>query len=148
MRVLVPTLLKICRLSVAWPRTAIAVFLVLAVAGFSAMPLITLSTNLVAGIGDTDSVIGLTQENNKIFGEQDSLILVLEFPEPPGEARLPFIKGLGEALEKVSGVRRVRYRFLDPKDYDQIAVLFKHFLLGMNARGTTTDPKYIESSGN
>lgn len=134
MRLLVSILLHICKLSVAWPRLTLAVFLALAVAGFTAMPMIKLSTNLVAGIGEADSVIGLTQENNKVFGEQDSLILVLEFPEPPGEARLPFIRGLGEAIEKLSGVRRVRYRFLDPEDYDQIAVLFKHFLLGMNAR--------------
>ncbi len=134
MRLIVFLLMRICRLSVMWPRLTIAVFLSLAIAGFTTMPMIKLSTNLIAGIGDSNSVIGLTQENNKVFGEQDSLIVVLEFPEPPGEARLPFVKGLGEAVAKLPGVRRVRYRFLDSENYDQIAILFKHFLLGMHPR--------------
>ncbi len=134
MRLIVFLMMRICRFSVTWPRLTIAVFLSLAAAGFSAMPMIKLSTNLIAGVGDSNSVIGLTQQNNRIFGEQDSLIVVLEFPEPPGGARLPFIKSLGEAIAKLPDIRRVRYQFLDPENYDQIAILFKHFLLGMNPR--------------
>jgi predicted RND superfamily exporter protein len=147
MRLVVFTLLKICKLSLAFPRLTLVIFLLLAVAGFTAMPQIKLSTDLVAGIGEADPVIRLTQENNVIFGEQDSLILVLEFPEPPGAARLPFIKGLGEAVAQLPGVRRVRYRFLDPENYDQIALLFKHFLLGMNAREREQIRKILSVQG-
>jgi len=147
MRLIVFLIMRICRLSVNWPRLTIAVFLALAVAGFSSMPMIKLSTNLVAGIGDSNSVIGLTQQNNTLFGEQDSLIVVLEFPEPPGEARLPFIKDLGEAVAKLPGVRRVRYRFLDPENYDQIGILFKHFLLGMNPREREQIEKILTRQG-
>ncbi|MDQ7782415.1 MAG: efflux RND transporter permease subunit [Desulfomonilaceae bacterium] len=151
MRLLIFLIMKICTLSVTWPRLIIVIFLSLAVAGFSAMPMIKLSTNLIEGLGDSKSVIRLTQENNEVFGEQDSLILVLEFPEPPGEDRLPFIKGLGESLADLPEIRRVRYRFLDPEDYDQIAILFKHFLLGMNPRereqiGTILSPQGIQDA--
>lgn len=132
MRLIVFLIMRICRFSVNFPRLTIVVFLSLAVTGFSVMPMIKPSTNLVAGIEDSDSVIGLTQQNNQIFGEQDSLILVLQFPEPPGEARLPFIKELGQTVAGIPGVRRVRYQFLDPENYDQIDTLFKHFLLGMD----------------
>jgi predicted RND superfamily exporter protein len=79
-------------------------------------------------------VINLTAENHEIFGEQDSLIVVLEFPEPPGEARRPFIEGLGEALKQVPGVQRVLYKFMDLEDPDRIKSLFQRFLLGMNER--------------
>ncbi|MFH0823327.1 MAG: MMPL family transporter, partial [Pseudomonadota bacterium] len=66
------------------------------------------------------------------FGEQDSLILVLEFPKPPGEGRLPFIRGIAEELSKLEGIRRVRYRFLDLEDPESASRLLRHFLLGMD----------------
>lgn len=132
MRLIALLLLKICRLTSCAPRLTIAFFIVLAGAGFAVMPLIQLSTNLMAGVGQISPVIALTQENNTIFGEQDSLIVVLEFAEPPGPDRLAFVKGLGESISEAPGVRRVRYQFLDPDDPEQITTLFKHFLLGMN----------------
>lgn len=132
MRILVSVLLKISRLTSRFPYSTLIVFLTCAAAGFAAMPMIQLSTNLMAGVGHISPVIALSQENNTIFGEQDSLIVVVEFPEPPGPDRLPFIKGLGDALAELPGVRRVRYRFLDPEDEEQVTGLFKHFLLGMN----------------
>lgn len=151
MRIVTLLLLKICALSSSFPRLTIGVFLVLTVAGFTAMPMIKSSTNLIQGVGDSNSVINLTQENNRLFGEQDSLIVVLEFAEPPGPARLPFIKGLGEAIGALPGVRRVRYQFLDPEDQGQVRRLFEHFLLGMNAEerlhiGHILSPKGIENA--
>ncbi len=71
-------------------------------------------------------------ENSAIFGEQDSLIVVLEFPEPPGESRLPFIRGLADAISQLPDVRRVRYRLLDPEDHEQTAMIFRNFLAGMD----------------
>jgi len=118
----------------ARPWAVTAVFLVLAAAGFAVTPYIIISTNLMAGVGTKNPIIKLTKENNEMFGEQDSLIVVLEFPEPPGEDRLPLIRGLGEAIAEVPGVRRVRYRFLDPENLEEVTRLFKHFLLGMNPR--------------
>jgi len=134
MRLLVLILLRIAKTSMAHPGLVILVFLALSVAGFSTLPLLTVSTDVIAGVGESDPVIRLTKENNELFGEQDALIIVLEFPEPPGEARLPFIKGLAEAVEHVPGVSRVRYRFFDPEDKEQTVALFKQFLLGMNER--------------
>jgi uncharacterized protein len=134
MKFIVLILLKICRFSTTFPRLVITLFLVLGVAGFATMPLIRLSTNLVAGIGDTDATISLTKENSEIFGEQDALIVVLEFPEPPGDARLPFIKRLSETLASLPGVRRVRCQFLDAEDPEATALVLKNFLLGMNER--------------
>lgn len=107
-------------------------FLVLALAGFSAVPFLTMETDLMAGVGAEKGVVALTAENNHVFGEQDSLIIVLQFPEPPGEARLPFIKGLGEAVARIPGVRRVRYQFIDPDDEEQTRLVFRQFLAGMN----------------
>lgn len=110
----------------------IAVFFVLGAAGFATMPLITISSNPLSGIGESNPLITLVRQNSETFGEQDSLILVVEFPEAPGEERLPFMKELADAIEKIPDVRRVRYRFLDPDNSEQVSLLFKHFLLGMN----------------
>ena len=134
MQLLTLVLRQICIFSFAFPRIVIAIFLVLAVAGFSSMPFITVSSNLLAGVGQTNPVINLGRENSEIFGEQDSLIVVIEFPEPPGEDRLQFIKGLGDCIAQISGVRRVRYQFIDPENSEEVAHLFKNFLLGMNQR--------------
>ncbi len=134
MRFLVFVLLRICKLSWTFPRLLIGLFLVLGVAGFAALPFITLSTTLMAGVGAANPVIRLTAENSAMFGEQDSLIIVLEFPEPPGEGRLPFMKGLAETVAELPGVRRVRYRFLDPDDKEHTIALLQQFLLGMNER--------------
>ena len=128
MRVLVYILLQICKLSVAFPRTVICVFLVVGAAGFSVMPFITTSTNLLAGFGETNPAIRLTLENGRIFGERDSLIVVLEFPEPPGEERLPFIAALGESIARLPGVRQVRYRYVDPEDDAETTRLLKSFV--------------------
>ncbi len=132
MRVLIRLLLQLSRISMAYPRVVIAGFLTLGVAGFATMPLLRISTDLLAGVGETNPTIRLTKQNDHFFGEQDALIVVLEFPEPPGEARLAFIKGLGKAIEGVSGVRRVRYQFVDPDDKEYVTMLFKQFILGMN----------------
>lgn len=132
MKLITFILVRVCRLSVAFPRLILAVFLLVAVAGFAVMPSIKISTNLLAGVGETNPIINLTRENNSLFGEQDALIVVLQFPEPPGEERLPFIKGLAESIENVPGVRRVRHQFLDPENEEQLTLLFKSFLLGMN----------------
>lgn len=134
MRLLIRILILIRRISTSFPRTVILAFGVLAAVGFYLFPSITISTDLIAGVGDTNEVINLTRQNNELFGEQDSLIIVLEFPEPPGVARRPFIEGLGDKIGRMPDVRRVLYRFLDPEDEKQTARLFRHFLLGMNQR--------------
>lgn len=124
----------ILRIACAYPRTVIVLFCAFAMAGFYLLPSITISTDLIAGVEHTNPVIKLTSDNHRVFGEQDSLILVLDFPEPPGEARRPFIEGLGKALEQIPGVRRVLYRFLDPDDEKQVSGLLQNFLRGMNDR--------------
>lgn len=131
----------------AHPRSVVAAFLVVAAAGFAVTPYITISTNLMAGVGTKNPIIKLTKENNEVFGEQDSLIVVLEFPEPPGEDRLPLIRDLGEAIAEVPGVRRVRYRFLDPENLEEVTRLFKHFLLGMNPREQEQIRSVLSPSG-
>ncbi|MBI5248357.1 MAG: MMPL family transporter, partial [Desulfomonile tiedjei] len=134
MKLLTWLLRRIAYFSMDNPRAVIAAFILMAAAGFATIPLIVVSTNLLAGVGERNPVINLTKENTEFFGEQDSLIVVLEFPEPPGEGRLPFIRNLGETLGQIAGVRRVRYRLLDPDDSKQVEMLFKHFLLGMDQR--------------
>ncbi len=111
----------------------IAAFVALSIAGFCALPFITISSDIMSGVGRDNPSIRLTLENTSIFGEQDALILVLEFPEPPGESRLPFIRDLGEYIARLPGVHRVRYRFMDPEDHEQAAQLLQRFLLGMNS---------------
>jgi uncharacterized protein len=133
MRFLVLGLLRICRLSLKHPRAVIAAFVALSIAGFCAVPFITVSSDLMSGVGHKNPGIRLTIENTSIFGEQDSLILVLEFPEPPGETRLPFIRDLSDSISQLPGVLRVRYQFMDPEDHEQAAQLLQRFLLGMNA---------------
>lgn len=147
MRLLTFILLRMCRLSVAYPRLILAIFLSLAAAGFAVMPLIRISTNLLAGVGETNPIINITKENNTLFGEQDALIIVLQFPEPPGEERLPFIKDLAETVTKLPGVRRVRYQFLDPESEEQVTLLFKSFLLGMNKTERERIDKIFSSQG-
>ncbi len=134
MHLIISLLQGIARLSVSFPRSIISLFVLLAVAGFYAMPHMKISTNLISGIGNPDSIINITKENNEIFGEQDSLIVVLEFPEPPGESRLEFLTRLADDLSNQEGVRRVRYRFVDPDDKENTQVLLSQFLLGMNER--------------
>jgi uncharacterized protein len=133
MRFLVLGLLQICRLSLNHPRAMIAAFVALSVAGFCAVPFITVSSDIMSGVGRDNPNIRLTLENSSIFGEQDALILVLEFPEPPGEIRLPFIRDLSEYLSQLPGIHRVRYRFMDPEDDEQAAQLLQRFLVGMNS---------------
>ena len=134
MRLLVFILLQISKLAITFPKLIIAIFVVLGAVGFATMPLINLSTDLSAGVGTADPIINITRENSQTFGEQDALIIVLEFSEPPGEARLPFIRDLGETVASLPGVRRVRYQFLDPEDPEKTNLLLKYFLLGMNQR--------------
>ncbi len=111
------------------------------------MPHIVVSTNLMAGVGESNAVINLTRENTEKFGEQDSLIIVLEFPEPPGEDRLPFIKGISEAVGGIPDVRRVRYRMLDPDDPKQVDRFLRSFLLGMNQRERQGIEKIFSDKG-
>ncbi len=112
----------------------ISAFALLSVAGFASMPFIVVSANLMAGVGEANETINLTRENTEKFGEQDSLIVVLQFPSPPGENRLPFIRELGDSIGKLSGIKRVRYRLLNADDPKEVDRFFKHFLLGMNKR--------------
>jgi uncharacterized protein len=132
MRFIVFVLLQISELSRNHPRLMISLFLLLAIAGFAAVPFLTMETDLISGVGGEQGAVALTKQNNDMFGEQDSLIIVLEFAESPGEVRLPFIKGLGEAVARIPGVRRVRYQFLDADDETQTTTLFRQFLAGMN----------------
>jgi predicted RND superfamily exporter protein len=124
---------KIALISLNHPYSALITSAIIAVLGFASMPFIVTSTNLLAGVGKSNQVINLTKENNQYFGEQESLVLVLEFPEPPGRGRLQFIKDLGESIATVPGVERVRYRLIDPENEKEVETLFKHFLLGMTA---------------
>ncbi len=134
MKWLVLVLRKIAQLSMNHPRVVIGVSVVISALGFASMPWIVTSTNLLAGVGKSNEVINLTKENNQYFGEQESLVLVLDFPEPPGRSRLDFIQDLGESIAKTPGVERVRYRLIDPDDRKEVETLFKHFLLGMEPK--------------
>lgn len=134
MPLIIKALRLILAISLSYPRLVIAAFIVMSILGYSCAPKIVISSNLISGVGDTNSIISVTKENGEIFGEQDSLIVVVEFPEPPGADRLEFISKLADAVSGLEGVRRVRYRWLDPEDYEHIAMLFSHFLLGMNER--------------
>ena len=146
-----PLILRALRLvlaiSLRFPRLVILTFMLLSVLGYSCAPKIVISSNLIAGVGETNSIITVNKENAEIFGEQDSLIIVLEFPEPPGENRLEFVQKLGEAVSQTEGVRRVRYRWLDPEDHEHVAMLFSHFLLGMNEREREQVKKILSPSG-
>jgi uncharacterized protein len=147
MRLIVFLLLQISKLSTTYPRSVMAVWVMLSFAGFASMPFIKISTNIMAGVGSGNAVINLTMENSLIFGEQDALIVVVEFPEPPGEARLPFVQGLGEALAQLPDVRQSRYRLLDPEDKEETSRIFKHFLLGMNEREREGIHKIFSTQG-
>ncbi len=134
MSLVVRVLQLILSISLRFPRLVILTFILLSILGYSCAPKIVISSNLIAGVGETNSVITVNKENSEIFGEQDSLIIVLEFPEPPGENRLQFVQKLADSVSGMQGVRRVRYRWLDPDDHKHVAMLFSHFLLGMNER--------------
>jgi uncharacterized protein len=134
MKLLLFLLRKIARLSMNYPRAVVVTSLVISALGFSSMPWIVTSTNLLAGVGKSNEVINLTKENNRYFGENESLVLVLEFPEPPGRTRLQFVQGLSEIISKLPDVKRVRYRIIDPDDRKEVAKLFKQFLLGMGKK--------------
>src|SRR5208283_4731851 len=130
MRFLVLGLLQICRLSLNHPRAMMAAFVALSIAGFCAVPFITVSSNIMSGVGRDNPSIRLTLENTSIFGEQDALILVVEFPEPPGERPPPFIRAFGDYISHPPAVQRVRSRFMDPEDHEQPTQLPQRFLLG------------------
>jgi uncharacterized protein len=147
MRLLVFLLKKIASLSMKYPWPTLGFFAVLSIAGFAAMPFIVVSTNLIAGVGQSNPVINLTKENQEFFGEQDSLIIVLEFPEPPGDNRLPFISGLGETIAKLDGVKRVRYRLLDPDDPKQVENLLRRFFLSMGTKERSEITKIFSAEG-
>ncbi len=134
MKLLLFLLRKIARISMDYPRAVVVTSLVISALGFSSMPWIVTSTNLLAGVGKSNEVINLTKENNKYFGENESLVLVLEFPEPPGRTRLQFVQGLSEIISNLPDVKRVRYRIIDPDDRKEVAKLFKQFLLGMGKK--------------
>ena len=134
MKLLLFLLRKIARFSMNYPRSVVVTSLVISALGFATMPWIVTSTNLLAGVGKSNAVINLTKENTQHFGENESLVLVLEFPEPPGRTRLQFVQGLSEIIAKLPGVNRVRYRIIDPDDRNEVETLFKHFLLGMGEK--------------
>lgn len=132
MKLLLFLLRKIARLSMSHPLTVVTVSAVICALGFASMPWIVTSTNLLAGVGKSNAVINLTRENSEFFGEHESLVLVLEFPEPPGRARLQFVQGLAETISKLQDIKRVRYRIIDPDDRKEVETVFKQFLLGMD----------------
>ena len=147
MPLIVRALRLVLSISLRFPRLVILTFILLSVLGYSCAPKIVISSNLIAGVGETNSIITVNKENAEIFGEQDSLIIVLEFPEPPGENRLEFIQKLGDAVSQVEGVRRVRFRWLDPEDHEHVGMLFSHFLMGMNEREREQVKKILSPSG-
>ena len=57
MRFLTYILLRICTFSTKFPRLVIAVFLAVSVAGFATLPFLKISTDLIAGVGETNPVI-------------------------------------------------------------------------------------------
>jgi hypothetical protein len=124
----------ICKISSARPGFVICFWLALAAVGFTLLPGIRISTDLVSGVGGGNEIIQLTSENHGLFGEQDALILVLEFPEPPGEARRPFIEGIANMLSNMPEIEKVIYRFLDPEDEQTMNALYANFLLGMGPK--------------
>lgn len=147
MKWLVLILKRIAQLSMNHPRLVIGVSIVISALGFASMPWIVASTNLLAGVGKSNSVINLTKENNQYFGDRESLVLVLDFPEPPGRSRLEFIQGLGESLAKVPGIERVRYRLIDPNNRKDVETLFEHFLLGMGSKERQGIQKILSPQG-
>lgn len=132
MPILRNVLRKIARASYSHPKTVIALFGFLAVLGFAAMPHITISSNLMAGVGQDSPVIRLARESIELFGEQDSLILVVEFPEAPGPERLSFMRGLETLIRGMPRVRHVRSQFLDIQDGKHVESVLQNFLLGLN----------------
>jgi len=64
MRLLVLILRRIAKTSMAHPGLVILVFIALSLAGFSTLPLLTVSTDVIAGVGESDPIIRLTKENN------------------------------------------------------------------------------------
>jgi len=127
-------LIWIAGLSCAHPRTIISLFVFAAIAGFTAMPFIKISTDLTAGVAEDNPVIKLAWECLQTFGEQDSLIVVIQFPEPPGPERLPFLRGLEQSVAAIPGVHRARCQFLDPQDKTHVEALLTNFLLGLNEK--------------
>ena len=95
MRLLVYVLLRICKFAAEFPRLVIAVFLTISVAGFSTLPFLKISTDLISGVGETNKVITLAKENSEIFGEEDALILVLAFSRAPRRGPSPIHKRPG-----------------------------------------------------
>ncbi|MDQ1240450.1 MAG: uncharacterized protein QG577_2636, partial [Thermodesulfobacteriota bacterium] len=134
MRLLHEVLRNVARASYTHPKKVIALFGFLAVLGFSAMPYIVISPNLMAGVGQDSPVIRLARESIEIFGEQDSLIVVVEFPEPPGQERLAFMRGLEQLIAGIPRVRHVRSQFLDVQDGKHIESVLQNFFLGLNER--------------
>jgi len=127
-------LTRICELSTKNPIAVLIFFFAVASSGFLTLPWTTFSTDLVSDDEDSPPVIRLTRENYELFGEQDALIVALEFAKPPGAARLILIQGLGEALKKLPGVQSVTYRVIDPDNPEEVAGFFRRFLLGMTDR--------------
>ncbi len=137
----------ICKISTRYPRSVVVIWILLSVVGFSLLPSLKISTDLISGVGKNNDVIKLTSENQKLFGEQDALILVLEFPEPPGEARRPFIQGLADMLSDLPEIERVIYRFLDPENPETMKTLYRNFLLGMTDKDRVKISAKLTPSG-
>ncbi len=123
----------IARLSCAHPKIVLCFFLVAAIAGFAAMPFIKISTDLTSGVAYDNPTIKLARECLQTFGEQDSLIVVIQFPEPPGRDRLFFMRSLESFIAAMPGVRRARCQFLDTQDKLQVEAVLTNFLLGLNS---------------
>ena len=127
-------LIWIARLSCAHPKIVISVFVFAAFTGFAAMPLIKISTDLTSGVAQDSHVVKLAKECLQTFGELDSLIVVIQFPEPPGRDRLPFLSRLERFIAAMPGVRSARCQFLDTQNINQLEALLSNFLLGLNEK--------------
>ncbi len=134
-------------ISLRFPKLIIILCVTSAAAGFFASPYISLCIDPLKGIGHNAPVIQLTTENHRLFGEQDSLIVVLVFPEPPGQAKRTVITTVGQNLQKLNDIRRVRYRFLDPTDEQQMDRMYARFLLGMDRQEANTVQGLFSSPG-
>lgn len=134
MTALVRILEIIWRFSAAFPRLVILVFVLLGIAGFSTMPFIKVGASLMSGLGQGFPNTSLTLEHTELFGDQDALTVLLEFPESPGKERLSIIRDLAKALETLPGVRNIRYRLADPEDENETKRIYSRFLLGMDSQ--------------
>lgn len=131
MSILVLILREIHRISSTYPRLVVIFFVLIAAAGFASVPFIKTSPSLVSKPGPVFPMARLLVEQIELFGDQDLLSIAIQLPEPPGNSFAQVVAGLAEDLERIPGVKCVRFRFLDPEDSNQVDQVRNNFLLGM-----------------